>query len=355
LKGKATCLDCHVTPHNTDIDRNPQLKPDANALCTRCHAAEGKSLTAHTHHAASSTGSSCIECHMPRTVFSIKAQIRDHAMTIPVPENTLHHKTPNACNVCHQDKDANWALARMNAWYSPDSRRKLVRRADTFAAARDTHADPAKTIDQLEAIVNQPSEGPLPRANAIGYLGTRFTQDPRVFHILEHAMNDKETAVRAMATRFIAQWPTYREETIAALSKALRDRSPTVQISAAVGLVGLRIPTLPVPDDNDRFRAARELFTARMSLGSDDPEQNLAAGKFFLLSADPSRAITALRASLVQDPTTPAQYLLAGAYAEQSDYATARRILEAIPPNDSQYDRAQRLLKAIDARQPAPH
>ena len=43
---------------------------------------------------------------MPRTVLSIKAEIRDHSMSIPVPENTIHHGIPNACNVCHQDRDA---------------------------------------------------------------------------------------------------------------------------------------------------------------------------------------------------------------------------------------------------------
>jgi hypothetical protein len=27
LKGKATCVDCHVTPHEVEIERNPQLRP----------------------------------------------------------------------------------------------------------------------------------------------------------------------------------------------------------------------------------------------------------------------------------------------------------------------------------------
>ena len=99
LKGNATCLDCHVVPHNTDVDKNPQLKPDVNTLCTRCHRAEGASLTSHTHHAEKSAGSSCVECHMPRTVYSIKAEIRDHAMTIPAPENTSRtpFPTPATC------------------------------------------------------------------------------------------------------------------------------------------------------------------------------------------------------------------------------------------------------------------
>jgi tetratricopeptide (TPR) repeat protein len=289
---------------------------------------------------------------MPRTVLSIKAEIRDHAMTIPVPENTLHHKIPNACNICHKDKDANWALDRMNAWYAKTSRQKLIRRADAFAAARDRQSNSGETMVQLEAILNQPSEGPFPRANALGYLATRFTGEPRVFRILESAMDDQETLVRAIAARFLNQWPSYRVETVAAFRKALNDRSRTVRISAAVGLVSLGIRDIP-GEDNQQFKAALELFRARVALNSDDAEQNVAAGKFFLLAADPSRAVTAFRTSLLQDPTMPAQYLLAGAYAEQGDYHTARQILESIRPGDGQYDKAQRLLRAIDAKEAA--
>jgi thioredoxin-like negative regulator of GroEL len=93
------------------------------------------------------------------------------------------------------------------------------------------------------------------------------------------------------------------------------------------------------------------MFRARTELNADDAEQNLAAGKFFLLASDPARAIAALKASLLQDPTTPAQYLMGGAYAEQGDLRTARRILENIPPGDSQYERARRLLNAIEAKE----
>ena len=46
---------------------------------------------------------------MPATVLSIKAEIRDHSMSIPVPENTKQHGIPNACNQCHKDRDADWA------------------------------------------------------------------------------------------------------------------------------------------------------------------------------------------------------------------------------------------------------
>ena len=345
LKGNATCLDCHVVPHNTDVDKNPQLKPDVNTLCTRCHRAEGASLTSHTHHAEKSAGSSCVECHMPRTVYSIKAEIRDHAMTIPAPENTIAHAIPNACNVCHKDRNANWALEKMNAWYGSASRQKLIRRADAFTSARKGDAS---AVPKLLAILNEPKEGALVRANAAGYLGN-FQSDPAVIRALLQTLNDPEPLVRAIAMRVLNPGPVYRTEAAAALGPLLRDPSAIVRISAAVGLIGMGYRQ-PPGDYVEPLEVAKQLIRARASLNADDAEQDLAAGRFYLLLADPASAVAALETSLKLDPLIPAQYLLGGAYAEQGNLAAAKQILEAIPVSDSQYDKAQRFLKAIAAQ-----
>ena len=183
LKGGVTCVACHTAVHQVEIEKNPQLRPTANALCTRCHIKIGEAIAAHTHHASGSAGSSCVECHMPRTVYSIKAEIRDHSMSIPVPENTIRHGIPNACNLCHKDRDANWSIKQMDAWYGDRSRQKLIRRADAFALAGK--GDP-RAITNLLAILAEPSEGPLVRANAVGHL-SRFSIDPTVFPAIEKA------------------------------------------------------------------------------------------------------------------------------------------------------------------------
>jgi predicted CXXCH cytochrome family protein len=347
LKGGVTCVGCHVDAHDAEIEHNPQLRPDANALCTRCHENIGKALSAHTHHAPSSGGSSCVECHMPRTVISIKAQIRDHSMSIPVPENTIRHGIPNACNQCHKDQTAQWTLERMNQWYTPNSRQKLIRRADAFAAARKN--DPNSVTDLL-AIASEPAEGPLTRGNAVGYL-SRFASDPRVYPALNSALTDAEPLVRALAAQGIVPSRAERPTAAAALVQLLADPAATVRMSALVTLVGWGIRELP-GEDGERLKSARLLYEARAALGADDAGQEVAAGKFYILSADPDRAIAAFRGSLKLDPAMPAQYLLAGAYAEKNDLVEARKILEAIPPKDPQYEKAQRLLKVILAQSP---
>jgi predicted CXXCH cytochrome family protein len=344
LKGGATCLRCHVTAHETEIERSPQLRPDANALCTQCHQALAKDVPAHTHHAAASAGSSCVECHMPRTVYSIKAEIRDHSMTIPVPENTLRHQIPNACNLCHKDRDAAWAAQKMNTWYGSRSRQKLIRRADAFAAAR---AGSATAVLQLLAILAEPAEGPLVRANALGYLASWSAKDPDVFAAFERALDDSQPLVRATAALRIAPSAEKRPAAVAALTRALADSVATVRLGAGASLVNLGVSDLPGAD-GERLEAAKQLFRARAVLTSDDAQQQLGAGRFYLLAGDPVRAIGALRTSLKLDPEVPAQYFLAYAYAQQADYRAARELLQTIGPSNAQYGKAQQLLKAIE-------
>jgi len=330
LKGRATCVDCHVSAHETEIERNPQLRPDANALCARCH----QSVAPHSHHAANSTGNSCVECHMPRTVFSIKAAIRDHSMSIPVPENTINHEVPNACNACHQDKAADWALARMKEWYGDQSRQKLIRRADAFALARK--GDRA-ALPKLLEILGKASEGPLVRGNAVNYLSQFAEAGPA----LEQAAADSDSLVRALAV--------LRVRNRDVLVRALGDPIATVRLGAAVSLVGMGVKELP-GEDGVRFEAAKAVYRARAEFNSDDAGQQLGAGKFYLLAGDPVTAVKSLESSLKLDPEVQAQFYLGYAYAQQGEWAKARTVLGGIKAADPQYERAQALLRNISGR-----
>ena len=345
LKGGATCVACHSAVHQVEIEKNPQLRPTANALCTRCHTAIGEAIAAHTHHAAGSAGSSCVECHMPRTVYSIKAEIRDHSMSVPVPENTIHHGIPNACNLCHKDRDAAWSVKTMDAWYGDRSRQKLIRRADAFALAGK--GDP-RAIRNLLAILAEPSEGSLVRANAVGHL-SQFSNDPTVFPAIEKALSDPEPVVRAVAALRIQPGPIDKEAAVKALAHSLGDSETTVRVAAAASLVAMGVKEFS-GQDGERFNRAKELFRARAEANSDDAGQEIGAGRFYYLTGDIPRAIGAFRTSLRIDPESPAHYMLAAAYIQKGDLEKAREVLLTIRRTDSEYEKAQRLLKAIDAQ-----
>jgi tetratricopeptide (TPR) repeat protein len=279
---------------------------------------------------------------MPRTVLSIKARIRDHSISVPVPENTTRVQIPNACNECHQDHDAKWAAQRMDEWWGGASRRKQIQRAEAFTEAR---ARDRGAIPKLLRIAADSGEGPFARANALGYL-SRFGSDPRVLPAFEAALGDPHPLPRIVAALRMPVTSASRQNAIADLTHALQDPMATVRLGAAVSLVGLGVKD--VPGEAGRFFSdALALYAKRLELNSDDAANQFAAGRFFLLTGDPARAQQSLSTSLIMNPQTPAAYFLAYALAQQGKYAEARRILEKIEPSDPQYANSQALLKAI--------
>jgi tetratricopeptide (TPR) repeat protein len=345
LDGGATCTSCHAHPHTVDVRQGGRPQPTSDALCTGCHAKIAASVSEHTHHRANTPGSSCIACHMPAAVVSLKTRMRDHSISIPVPENTIRHKIPNACNVCHHDKDAAWAARQMNAWYGDTSRQKLIRRADAFTQARQ--GDPT-AVPQLLQILSDPSGGPLIRANAVGYLGN-FPDDPSAYDAVLHSFTDADPLVRATAAATIKPSAAQRESVATDLVGLLRDPLRTVRMSTAIAMVAMGVRPF-AGEDGERYERAKELYRARAELNSDDAQQDLAAGRFFSLSGDMARAVDAFRAALKLDPKIPAQYYLARSMAAKGDYASARQVLVAIPRDDQQYPAAQQLLAEIEAR-----
>ena len=116
----SNCHDSHSARHTSMT-----IKSAANnALCLTCHgpghdaALRQKNLVDHTHHAATSTGSKCIECHMAKTgENSVAAEARNHTFQFISPTETLRSGDPNSCNLCHTDKNAQWALDFVTKWY----------------------------------------------------------------------------------------------------------------------------------------------------------------------------------------------------------------------------------------------
>jgi tetratricopeptide (TPR) repeat protein len=200
----------------------------------------------------------------------------------------------------------------------------------------------------LIAIAADPSENPLSRANAVGYL-SKFSSDPLVFPALERALSDPHPLVRAVAALRMNAPAASRPLAIAALTHALGDSSAVVRLASGVNLVGMGTKTLP-GEDGERFERAKDLYRQRAQMNVDDAAQQLSVGRFYLLLNEGGRAAEALKLSLKLDPAIRAQYLLAYAYAEEMKYDESRAILVNIPPSDPQYAKAQELLRAIAGR-----
>jgi formate-dependent nitrite reductase cytochrome c552 subunit len=76
-------------------------------------------LAAHTKHLPDSTGSSCIECHMPRTgkhTGKSPTTVRTHVFRFIYPRESMQYGVNNSCNNCHQDKSLEWSEKTLIEW-----------------------------------------------------------------------------------------------------------------------------------------------------------------------------------------------------------------------------------------------
>jgi hypothetical protein len=106
-----TCSNCH-NPHNG------KLKLEGNKTCTLCHASSTFDTPKHHGHTLNSSGSQGVDCHMPTTTTYMQVDARrDHSSKVPRPDLTVETGVTNACNQCHQDKTANWAVSQIKQWH----------------------------------------------------------------------------------------------------------------------------------------------------------------------------------------------------------------------------------------------
>jgi predicted CXXCH cytochrome family protein len=129
--GQMRCITCH-SMHQADP--NHQVKPGmrSNEACYGCHQSYRSELTAHTHHAADSSGSLCFNCHMPYQVYSLLDTHRSHRIAIPHVRDSVGTGKPHACNLCHLDKSLGWTQEQLGKWYGtmpfliPEDERSLA-------------------------------------------------------------------------------------------------------------------------------------------------------------------------------------------------------------------------------------
>jgi hypothetical protein len=115
--GELSCLNCH-SMHKYE-DRSDQLAPrmESDEACFQCHENFRVDVSAHTHHAADSSGSRCYNCHMPHTSYALLKGIRDHSISVPVVVGLAPDSRPNACNLCHLDRTLEWTADNLLDWW----------------------------------------------------------------------------------------------------------------------------------------------------------------------------------------------------------------------------------------------
>ena len=308
------CSDCHE-PHSL------KLKAAGNAVCTRCHQAGRYDDPTHHHHAQGGTGTACVACHMPRRLYMVVDPRFDHSLRVPRPDLSDKLGTPNACNTCHQDKDAAWAAAAVAGWF-PDPAHRGPHFGEALHAADSGAADgPARLL----ALAGDPAQPAIARAGALERLHDHPSPDamPTVTRLLK----DPDPLVRAAALRYLdlTDLRTRTEQAWPLLS----DPARTVRLEATRVLAPLATQTMGAALAGQLDSALQE-YVAAESVNADRPEANLNLGLIALTAGESEVAERAYREALALDPRfIPAYANLADLYRGQGREAEAQAQLRA--------------------------
>ena len=275
--GKLDCNHCH-----TGSGRPRFEGTDSNRLCLPCHEATVKDALAHGHHAPGSAGNQCLGCHMPSTRFA--AMVRtDHSMRPPTPATSIEFGSPNACNLCHQDKQPAWANDWVRKWYQHDYQSPVVRRARLLDAARKNHwQELPAMLREVAAAGDQVWKTAMVRS-------LQHAEDPAKWPLFRQLLRDPSPLVRSSAATGLGEGLT--QEAVPYLLAATRDSSRLVRIRAAQSLAAL--PAEMVQDNGDRsaLLAAVAEFRTAMSARPDDWASHANLGNFALESGSLSEAV----------------------------------------------------------------
>ncbi|MBD7977186.1 multiheme c-type cytochrome [Serpens gallinarum] len=285
-----TCSNCH-DPHSQ------ALRIQGNALCSQCHSPQHFDSPRHHFHPAGSAGAQCVSCHMPQTTYMVIDPRRDHSFRIPRPDLSIAQGTPNACNACHQDKSAEWALKAIGKHYSQPAK-GFQQFAKIWA---DAEASVPGSAAGLIALLNDPAQPALVRASSAARL--QRPQAPEQWRALYAALSDPDAQVRRAALGAFAQVPAgQRGKWLAPL---LTDPVRSVRSEVARLLIDAPVPEAQQP----AFANALAEYEAQLQLNTDRADARSELAQLRRRQSDDAGALEHLQAALRLDPLYQAAYL----------------------------------------------
>lgn len=309
------CSDCHE-PHGA------ALRAEGNALCTRCHRADGRRRNhdspSHHFHRAGSAAAACVACHMPARIYMGVDARRDHRFGSPRPDLSVKLGTPNACNACHAERSAQWAADAVRRWYGP-GRAGRTDPAEAIAAGRAGAADGAPALVALAA---DRGESAIVRATALDLL--RAYGSAGVPAML-NALGDEDPVVRVAAAAGLDHLDP--AERVRALAPLLGDPIRAVRIEAARALADVPTERLTAAEWQSLQAADAELRASQEAM-ADMPETHVEVGLLHEARGHGDLAERAYRKALTMDPySVPARTTLAALYDATGQTASAEATL----------------------------
>ena len=326
------CGNCH-DPHSNKV-----LAED-NSLCTQCHNNSFYNSSTHHHHEADSSGASCVNCHMPVKTYMVVDDRHDHSFRVPEPALTLKLGTPNTCNQCHQDKNANWAQESLTNWGMGNEIRAT--HATVLGGAR--LGDPG-VLPGLMSLANDSSKPAIIRATAVRETANYPSQE--LIGALQPFLESDSDLVRTAAVRSLDWLPVAQR--YAMIQPLIEDPVKSVRIEVARQLAGLPVEQLP-PQYAAEINRLNSEYVRSLQFNADLPESQMGLGNFYTATGDTIAAESAYRHSIRLSPAyVPAMLNLADLYRANGMDKQAEPLLKkavVIAPDDPATQHTMGLLR----------
>jgi tetratricopeptide (TPR) repeat protein len=254
----------------------------------------------------------------------------------------MAYKSPNACNICHTDKDAAWADKYVRQWRTRDYQAPLLKRTALIDTARKR--DWSKLPEMLTYVQGKDRDEVF--ATSLIRL-MRLSQDERIAAALLVTIKDPSPLVRAASADALSLRLT--PEGLQALLEAAGDEYRLVRTRAAAGLAGF--PMAQLTDDlKIRVEKANKEYLDFIMARPDQWTSHYNMGNYQLSRGETKEAVASYQAALKLEPQAVMAMVNSSiAYAQMGEAGKAEKSLEEalkIAPDNAAANFNMGLLKA---------
>lgn len=322
--GELECTYCHTSSGRF------RFKDEPNKSCLPCHAQRVANVEKHSHHAKDSKGSQCNSCHMPMTRFTSMNR-SDHSFRPPTPATTIEFNSPNACNLCHKDKDAQWADKNVREWHGEHGQDKALKRGHMIKSARE---DDWRQLPEILAYMETDDCGPVTTVSLLRLLPN--CQNPDKWPAILKQADDKDPWVRSAAAFSLTYEPT--PETTDLLLGMLTDDFRVVRHRATEALLARGFARTEAAQTDTRWTKAVKEYEGSLGLWADRWSSHFNKGIFYENIGKPQLALDSYEKSIsLRDDVAGPLINAAMSYARQGNMPKATTLitkaLKAEPEN----------------------
>jgi len=335
MSGQLECIHCHTSSGRFRFKENP------SQACMPCHEKRVENILEHSHHPASANVS-CVDCHMPMTA-QAHMHRSDHTFRPPSPAATLEFGSPNACNLCHNNKEAikgefhghneadvRWADEQVKAWHGEAVGKDILELGHIITACREGQWD---KLDEILAYLDNPKCDPPSKVGILRLLVN--CPYPEKWAVIRKQLNADHEWVRSAAAASLQYDGSY--ESTKALLVAVQDSFRTVRIRAASALLGRNLAGY---SDEERavYEKAHEEYWNSLIIWPDRWSTHYNQGIYFDRIGDNEKSLEAylkalnLRDDVIQ-PMINASMVYARSGNSTNAYALLNDALKVEPKN----------------------